>query len=287
MRGMAEQSQAVGEGGGYGIRAVADLLDATPARIRSWARAGLVTPRRGPRGALLFSFRDIAFLRRLRDLETSRVPPRRVRRVLERLRDGGQRDLAEVLLEAQRGEVAMREGEALWSAESGQGLFDFAPRSGGAAIIDLQARRATREEATTRDRSLQAEDWYALGCELERREPDRAREAYLKAIELDPSHAEAHNDLGCLYHEQGGLADAEKHYRAALALRDGGTAQFNLAVALDDQGRESEARTVYEAALEADPACAEAHFNLARLCERAGDRAGAVRHLTAYRRLSR
>jgi len=56
---------------------------------------------------------------------------------------------------------------------------------------------------------------------------------------------------------------------------------------LDDQHRESEARAGYESALAADPACSEAHFNLARLCERAGDRVGAVRHLTAYRRLSR
>jgi len=275
---------AAGEGGGYGIRAVADLLDASPARVRGWVKAGLVTPGRGPRGALLFSFRDVAFLRRVRDLESERVPPRRVRRVLEQLRDDGRHDLAALRLEARRGEVVLREDDALWSAESGQGLFEFGPRPGGAAILDLPSRGA----AIASERSLAAEDWYSLGCDLERREPDRAREAYLRAVELDPSHAEALIDLGCLCHEQGDLGEAEKHYRGAVALRPGdATAQFNLAVVLDDQRRESEARAGYESALAADPACSEAHFNLARLCERTGDRTGAVRHLTAYRRLSR
>jgi hypothetical protein len=36
-----------------------------------------------------------------------------------------------------------------------------------------------------------------------------------------------------------------------------------------------------------DPACAEAHYNLARLGERAGDGEAVVRHLVAYRRLLR
>ena len=277
-----EAGEAVA-GGGYGLRAVADLLDASPARVRGWAKAGLVTPGRGPRGALLFSFRDVAFLRRVRDLEACRVPPRRVRRVVERLRAAGHEDPASLRLEAQRGEVVLREDDRLWSAESGQGLFEFGPRAGGAAVVDLPSRGHGPAE----DR-MAAEDWYGLGCELERQEPDRARDAYRRAVELDPTHAEALIDLGCLCHEQGDLGEAEKRYRAALELRPGdATAHFNLAVVLDDQKREREARQAYEAALAADPACAEAHFNLARLCERSGDRAGALRHLTAYRRLAR
>lgn len=284
---MTEQSQADG-GGGYGIRAVAELLDATPARVRGWARAGGVTPRRGPRGALLFSFRDVAVLRRVRDLEHERVAPRRVRRAFERLREAGAGEPAQLSLEARCGEIVWREGDRLWSADSGQGLLDFTPtRTGSAAIVDLAARSAGRD-APCRAGRLEAEDWYALGCGLERRDPQRAREAYQRAVELDPGHTEAHIDLGCLCHELGDLAGAETHYRAALALRPGdATARFDLAVVLDDQHREAEAREAYESALALDPACAEAHFNLARLCERAGDRAGAVRHLTAYRRLSR
>ena len=46
-----------------------------------------------------------------------------------------------------------------------------------------------------------------------------------------------------------------------------------------------EAREAYLACLADDPAYAEAHYNLARLSERAGDLAAALRHLMAYRRL--
>ena len=104
---------------------------------------------------------------------------------------------------------------------------------------------------------------------------------------LAPAHADAHLNLGCLEHEAGQLASAEAHYRAALAARsDDATARFDLAVALEDQERADEAREAYLACLAGDPACAEAHYNLARLAERSGDRATALRHLLAYRRLT-
>ena len=54
---------------------------------------------------------------------------------------------------------------------------------------------------------------------------------------------------------------------------------------LEDQHRLDEARVVYEACLADEGSCAEAHYNLARLCERAGDQPAALRHLVAYRRL--
>ena len=44
---------------------------------------------------------------------------------------------------------------------------------------------------------------------------------------------------------------------------------------------------MYERALEADPGCADAHFNLARLLAELGQRPAALRHLQAYRKLTR
>ena len=38
-------------------------------------------------------------------------------------------------------------------------------------------------------------------------------------------------------------------------------------------------------AIEVDPACADAHYNLAGLREKLGDRTAALRHLNSYRKL--
>ena len=65
-----------------------------------------------------------------------------------------------------------------------------------------------------------------------------------------------------------------------------GVAAFNLAVALDDQGKSAQAVAAYHQALATDPGLADAHYNLARLHEGRGERVLALRHLKEYRRLA-
>jgi tetratricopeptide (TPR) repeat protein len=192
--------------------------------------------------------------------------------LLEELHELGARKSAR---RARRGRPPRDAGRA----DPGQEAFDFEPARGPLArVVELPIRDA---------RAREAEEWYRVGCELEGGDPEQARAAYERALALAPAHADAHLNLGCLDHEGGRLASAESHYRAALAARPGDlTARFDLAVALEDQQRESEARDAYLACIAGDAACAEAHYNLARLAERAGDRPTALRHLLAYRRLS-
>ena len=277
-----EEGQAAG---GFGIPEAAALVGWSASRVRRLVRDGVLAPTRDSGGALRLSFRDLALLRRLRELGSQRVAPRRVERALRRLRDA--RPESDALALSARGrELVARDGEGLWSPESGQCLFDFATATAPARdVVSLPARG----EAVRRQRAaLGAEEWVRLGGELEESDPEGAGAAYRAAIELDASSFDAHVNLGCLEHEAGRLARAESHYRAALEARpDDKTARFDLAVVLDDQGRRAEARKAYEALLERDPACSEALHNLARLCERAGDRAAALRHWVALRRLVR
>jgi len=181
----------------------------------------------------------------------------------------------------------VREGERLWSPESGQGVFDFAParEPNVIALRSCSPEPAAPEPAGALN---SADDWVRLGCELDDSDPAAAAEAYLAALALEPDHADAHVNLGCLEHAAGRLAEAEAHYRAALSANpEHATARFDLAVALEDQRRFAEARAVYREILARDPECAEAHHNLAKLYERSGDRAGALRHWLAFRKLLR
>jgi tetratricopeptide (TPR) repeat protein len=52
---------------------------------------------------------------------------------------------------------------------------------------------------------------YLGNAHFQKREWDRARDCYKKAIELDPNNADAHNNLAWLYYSRGeNLDDAER-----------------------------------------------------------------------------
>ena len=54
---------------------------------------------------------------------------------------------------------------------------------------------------------------------------------------------------------------------------------------LEDLGQEPDAIIAYRETLAMDPGFADAHFNIARLYERAQDAQASLRHLLAYRRM--
>ena len=271
---------------GYTVRDVAALLGLSGGRVRAYA--AFLSPARGQRGEYRFTFQDLVLLRTARGLIEARVPAANVRRALSKLT--GQlprgRTLSAVRIAADGKGVTVRDGGAVWNPDSGQLLFDF-------AVSDLAAKagpiaRRSAAEARVHEGELDAAGWYALGYDLEAVAPSEARDAYRRAVELDPHHADAHVNLGRLLHEEGEVAAAETHYRIALEGDPGHpTAAFNLGVALEDQGRAEDAAAAYERSIEADPRNADAHFNLSRLHERAGRKPAALRHLGSYRRIVR
>ena len=62
------------------------MLGLSPARIRAYATKGFLEPERGARGELRFGFHDLIILRTAGELSSAKIPQRKVRRVLERLR---------------------------------------------------------------------------------------------------------------------------------------------------------------------------------------------------------
>lgn len=269
---------------GYTVRDVASALGMSEARVRAYA--AFLSPGRGRRREYRFSFQDMVLLRTAKELVQARVPAARIKKAISKLKESlpGGRPLSGVRIVADGRGVAALEGETAWNVESGQSLFAFAV----AEVATKAAPAARRSAAAAREKeeTLDAEAWYALGYDLEAVAPRDARDAYRRAVELDPGHADAHVNLGRLLHEAGEVRAAESHYRIALdADPFHATATFNLGVALEDLGRGDDAVAAYEKTLEAQPDHADAHYNLASLHEKAGRKADAIRHLKAYRML--
>src|SRR5438552_10002860 len=150
----------------YTVREVSAMLGLSAAQIRSFASKGFLQPERGPRGELRFGFQDLVILRTAGELATAQVPQRKVRRVLQRLREQlpSGRSLAAIRIAADGDRVVVRDDQTIWNPESGQSLFDFSV----AELVEKTAPFVARAfEEARESETLTAEDWYELACELE------------------------------------------------------------------------------------------------------------------------
>jgi tetratricopeptide (TPR) repeat protein len=273
---------------GYTTRDLAKLVEVSEARVRAFVADGFLHPRRGPRGELRFTFPDVVLLRAAQGLREAGVSPHRVRQALRRLHDAlpAGRPLASVRIAAVGSEIVVQDAAGKWEPVSGQSLIDFEVRelAENAAPMARRAAERAREQAA----EFSAADWFELGLDLEATAAHEARDAYRRALELDPAHADAHVNLGRLLHEEGQIGAAAEHYRRAAALDPADAiAHYNLGVALEDQGALTAAIRAYLDAVAADAAFADAHFNLAGVYEKQGKQALALRTLKVYRKLVR
>jgi tetratricopeptide (TPR) repeat protein len=182
-------------------------------------------------------------------------------------------------IEAVGDAVVVSEGQTQWRPDDGQYVMQFqvASPDGRLAFFGPDEAPASRTE----------ESWFEQGLALERINDEAACQAYRRALAADPAHCSACVNLGRLLHELGRMQEAETVYIEGLASCGAdGTLLFNLAVLLEDMQRADDAAAAYRAALAAAPDLADAHFNLARLCEARGLRQDAVRHLSAFRKLT-
>jgi tetratricopeptide (TPR) repeat protein len=269
----------------YGVPDVERLLHLPRETIRALVSAGFVTPARGARNALRFSFQDLIVLRTAQSLVTAQVPARRINKALKSLRAKlpETMPLSGLSIGAVGEQVVVREGGSRWQAESGQYLLAFEgdPAAGALRVVERKPPTPKRAPAES------WEDWFARGVALERDEPDQAAIAYRSAIETDPSRLDAWINLGLLQHEARRMNEALRTYLEALdVIGAEGVLLFNLGVLLEDMQRKREAQQAYEGALRVDPRLADAHYNLALLLDKTGKPREAIQHMAQYRKLS-
>jgi tetratricopeptide (TPR) repeat protein len=240
----------------YGVADVERLLGLSRATVRALVDAGFVKPHRGPRNTMLFSFQDLIALRTAQALAKAKVPARRITRSLKELRGNlpDEMPLSGLRIGAEGDRVVVREGATRRDAESGQYLLEFEGDPQGGALTVIEPRASPGEAPP-----LPAQD-----------------------DDLD-----AYIDRGMALHEEGRLEEARTVYARALeACGPDATLLFNTGVLLEDLRRIGEAMQAYRAAIEIDASFADAHYNLALLCRRAGRAQEAIRHMSHYRRLT-
>jgi tetratricopeptide (TPR) repeat protein len=114
--------------------------------------------------------------------------------------------------------------------------------------------------------SLQLRDSLAMQTlhrDYARKEFDRRVRGWEQMVRIDPSHPDAHGQLGHAMLSVGRLDVAIRHYSEQLAVTpDDGAARYNLALALHSAGRLDEAIAGYRAALAVSPNHASVHNNL-------------------------
>ena len=266
----------------FTLRRVQAMLGLSRSIVAGLIAEGFVAPSRGRRNEWRFTFQDLMLLRTAHALQASKIPPRRILRSLARLKATLPQELplTGLRITAIGADVAVRARDGQWQADSGQLLMDFdvAPIGASVAFLERDVAAPSGPDAAA---------WFERGLALEATDVVAAEAAYRQALALAPDLAEAYLNLGAMWSEAGRFAELAELSEQGVAHRpDSALIHFNRGVALDHLERVAEAIVSYEHSLALDPALADAHYNLGRLREQLGDKRGALRHFSAYRRLT-
>lgn len=267
----------------YGYREVARLLSLPESRLRYWTRVGFMPPSVHSGRRHYYTFQDLIALRAAKELLASGVPFARVRRSVEALREALPkivRPLAELRVVADGAAMFVQDEQGGYEPSTGQAVLDFRVETLREDVVRVLRRPPAGEEARRT-----AYERYLEGCRLDEDEAtvERAEEAYVEALRLDPSLANALTNLGNIHYRRHDLEQAERLYRHALAVDpEQPEAHYNLGFLRLEEGEAEQARRQFEAALEVDPAFADAHFNLGLTLELLGDTGEAQTHFRIY-----
>lgn len=143
---------------------------------------------------------------------------------------------------------------------------------------ESQYRRALSMNATC------AEAHNDLGIELERKKQhEEAKRELLLAVGFKPDYSEAFNNLGNVVSELGELGEAEEAYRQALRLQPGFfQAYYNLGTTLEAEGKLAEAEGAYRETIRLVPNFAGTYYNLGNTLEGEGRWVEAAREYRLY-----
>jgi tetratricopeptide (TPR) repeat protein len=250
------------------------ILHISAKQLNGWERAGLLTPSES------YSFFDLIQVKKVRDLRACKVRPAMIRESLQAMQRqvaGLENPLLEAFAVPVRGRVGFRHDGVAMDPIGGQYMMEFSPVG---QLVAANVRPMRNLESAT--------EYFAQGVALED-DPNSHNDAiaaYMKVLELEPTHAAAHINLGTVYYNRGEFDQAEFHYRKAVEVDSRyALAYFDLGNVLDETGRLDEAVRAYKAAIMLAPTYADAHYNLALAYEKLKQPRKALRHWRTYTKL--
>ncbi|MFW6067821.1 MAG: tetratricopeptide repeat protein [Myxococcota bacterium] len=270
----------------YGRREVARLFGLGESRLAYWDRSGFIKPSGRSGKRRYYTFQDLISIRAAKGLLDEGVPLRRVRKSVEALRSTLPkvvRPLNELRVMADGPTVLVRDRDGSFEPTTGQLVLDFRVEELREDVVRvLRARQPDPRKRRT------AYEHYLEGCRLDEDEAtlDQAEEAYLRALQLDPSLANAITNLGNVRFRRGQVDEAQKLYHQALKVDpQQPEAAYNIGFLAYDAGELAEAVRWFERALQHDWAFADAHFNVAMAYQELGRPGEARPHWEQYLRL--
>jgi tetratricopeptide (TPR) repeat protein len=270
----------------FTLKRVQEMLGLSRTVVTGLVAAGFVSPSRGSRNEQRFTFQDLLLLRTAHALQRADIPPRKILSALTKLSATlpDELPLTGLRITAVGSEVVVHDSDGHWNPDTGQVLMDFDVAPLGSAVALLPRQPPTSPVGPRRD----AEEWFRHAEDVEATDLGEAERGYRRVIELEPSHAHAHLNLGAILCEAGRCGEAAELYEKAISLGvELPLLHFNHAIALEDLGLFHRALASYDMALQLDPGMLDAHYNAGFLKEKMGDVQGALKHFSAHRRISK
>ncbi|HEY1534053.1 MAG TPA: tetratricopeptide repeat protein [Polyangiaceae bacterium] len=250
---------------------ISRLLGISQARLRTFDRAGVVSPTGRRRGRRAYSFSDLIALRTAQSLLEQRVRLRDVTRAvgaLKRSLPKVTRPLQELRIVSDGQRVVVHTIDGAFEPLTGQMVLDFEVKALRDDVVRVLRPSAGRERART------AYELYLRASQLDE-DPlsmDDAEVLYREAITLDPWLAIAYTNLGNIRFRRHDAEAAELLYKKALEIDvRQPEAQYNLGYVMLERGQPELSVPLFHGAIEADPKFSDAYFNLAMAYEQIGE----------------
>ena len=250
---------------------ISRLLGISQARLRTFDRAGVVSPTGRRRGRRAYSFSDLIALRTAQSLLEQRVRLRDVTRAvgaLKRSLPKVTRPLQELRIVSDGQRVVVHTMDGAFEPLTGQMVLDFEVKALRDDVVRVLRPSAGRERART------AYELYLRASQLDE-DPlsmDDAEVLYREAITLDPWLAIAYTNLGNIRFRRHDAEAAEVLYKKALEIDvRQPEAQYNLGYVMLERGQPELSVPLFHGAIEADPKFSDAYFNLAMAYEQIGE----------------